>query len=249
MPSVVATDQPPYFCLGEKPTQQDCDRSGSVKKGCKLTLIDQLRIMKPFFDLYDHQEGKLRVVLEDFYERHNDQRLKDFISEVQNVCPYLQGSIKHQNKYLKVLAHFVKDRVYDAYVQSRSKRVYPEISLTYTGDLKPIFLRLGLGTPGSQQDVLYTFTSERSLSWIPSLTHLGFLSAYMSGEGTCTLLTCERLLNVSAPEKTLDELKGAIAADFFINLELIQNTRPTLIQILEHLEADARKKWNEDEIQ
>lgn len=200
-------------------------------------------------DLYEHHNDELRPVLADFYERNDDQRLRDFIDKVQSECDFVNGSTARLNGYLKVLAHFSKDKIFDAYVSSRDTEKFPEIELTYKDDLKPMFGQLGMDVPGSQQDVLYNITSERSAGWIPSLTRLGFISAYMSGTGTCTLLTCERFLNVSAPDKELDELKGAIAADFFVNLDLIKKTQPDLSQILEHLGAPPSTKWSEDDIQ
>ena len=200
-------------------------------------------------DLYEHHNGELQLVLADFYERNDDQRLRDFIDKVQSECEYVNGSTAKLNGYLRVLANFAKDKVFDAYAASRAQRNFPEISLTYQQDLKPVFGSLGLPPPGSPQDVLYTYTSERAGKWIPSLTRLGFLSAYMSGPGTCTLLTSERFLNVNAPQKILDELKGAIVSDFFINLDLIKKTEPDLVQILEHLESPDRDLWTEQDIQ
>ena len=147
----------------------------------------------------------------------NDAVLQTYIEETSRHCEYLRADrdISTLNKYLLVTAEFCRDKVFDAYVEARSRSAPAVIEISYQRDLVPIFERLGLDLPGSPQDLLYTLTSERAGAWIPSLTDMGFLSACMSGVGEATLLTSSRFLDTNSPDLVLSELQGAISAEFY----------------------------------
>ena len=195
--------------------------------------------MCPYKKFYSTQDAPLRDVLKKFYSG-DDEALKKYIIAQQSSCTYLRADrdLKSINKYLTVTAEHCKTRIFDAYADSRANHKYPVIKVSYQKDLSPLFSKLFKSKPGSQQDVLYTLTSERAKGWIPSLTALGFHSACMSAAGEADIITAKRLLATDEPDLILEELPGSIPAAFYDNLAMVQSQAPSLKSILQHAVTD-----------
>ena len=177
------------------------------------------------------QDEPLSSVLRAFYGG-DDDALREFIETQKLECPFLNDlGDKRQNRYLRLVAHASIEKIFSAYSISRMEGKFPEFELSFIADIKPKIEELGLPL-GSQQDLLYTITSERAPGWIDCLTNLGFKSACMSGEGCALILTSDRFLNLDSPDLELYELPGSIPKEFYINLDVIRSPSPPLSDFL-----------------
>lgn len=146
---------------------------------------------------------------------------------------YMQPGATADQKYYKTFAHLLKIDLVDNLIDALDRGVQPELPIKLEL-AREVAEKLGYGSFGSPQDFLYSFTSERSSKWPISIAKMGFKSAVMVGSQHAVVTMASRYFDFSQPKKTIDELSGAIAEDFW---ETIAHTgsQPGLKEMLDYV--------------
>ena len=120
-----------------------------------------------------------------------------------------ESGIKYYKPFVQTTVPKILPAIREAIMQNKP----PEITVSFS-EIDETRARLGIGAYGSQQDVLYGFTSERYPHWGDTLLGMGFRAACMSRPTEAVLTMAPRYLAMGIPETEVQELPGTISNEF-----------------------------------
>jgi hypothetical protein len=146
---------------------------------------------------------------------------------------FMQPGATPKQTYYKAFAQSLRIDLIENLIVALDQGIQPELPIRLDV-AQATASSLGYKDFGSPQDFLYSFTSERSPRWSSALAGMGFKSAVMMGKQHAVVTMAPRNFDFSEPTRTIEEVSGAIASDFW-ETGALTGSQPNLKEMLDYL--------------